>query len=396
MHISGIKLKNWRNFLDAEVGDLGKVVYLLGQNASGKSNFLDSMRFLRDLAKPQGLGLQESVKDRGGISKIRCLHAQKNAEVSIEVDLRDENGRSGWNYVLGFNGIDTGIGRGPRFVISKEIVHRISDSGKKTTLLKRPDLDDRKDAARLQQTHLEQRSSSKPFQNLAEFFGEITYYNLVPQLLRYGDDTYGRTHKDDPFGQEFLSRISGTRASTRNYQLERIECALQAIVPQFEDLKFLKDGATGRPHLEIRFKHQGPRGAKQMEDQFSDGTLRLIALFWLLQESGGAPLLFEQPELYLNEEVVRQLARLVDTTRRNRHDDAGKQVFISTHSYALLSNPGIDAKGVVVIVPSDEGSTVRKMNEAEMIAVMSGFSPAQVVFPNVRGVPLGKQIKLDA
>ena len=133
-----------------------------------------------------------------------------------------------------------------------------------------------------------------------------------------------------------------------------------------------------------------------MEDQFSDGTLRLIALFWLLQESGDAPLLLEEPELYVNEDIVRQLARIIDSARRKRFESAGKQVFVSTHSYALLSNPGIDAKGIVVVVPSDEGSIIRKVNEAELIAIMTGFSPAEVVFPNVRGVPIGKQIELDS
>ena len=282
-----------------------------------------------------------------------------------------------------------------RAFITKEIVNRIGKDGEKTKLLQRPNLEDERDEDQRQQTYLEQVNSNKEFRALAEFFGSITYYHLVPQLLKFRDEISGRTLEDDPFGQEFLLRVSATQERTRNSRLKRIEKALRSVVPQMEDLKFLKDEVTGRPHLEIKFKHHRPRGARQREDQFSDGTLRLIALFWLLQETGDSPLLLEEPELSLNEEVVRQLSYLIDTVRRKRSGGFGRQVFISTHSSALLSNPGIDAEGIIVIEPSDDGSNTRKVNEAENAALSAGLSPAEVVLPHARGVPVGMQLKLD-
>jgi len=42
-------------------------VFLVGPNASGKSNLLDVFRFLRDIAKDGG-GLQKAVADRGASS----------------------------------------------------------------------------------------------------------------------------------------------------------------------------------------------------------------------------------------------------------------------------------------------------------------------------------------
>jgi len=54
--ISRIRLKNWRNFRELDV-PLRDVSYLLGPNASGKSNFLDladdpfGQGFLERLAK---------------------------------------------------------------------------------------------------------------------------------------------------------------------------------------------------------------------------------------------------------------------------------------------------------------------------------------------------------
>src|SRR3546814_1384067 len=70
MLVTRIKLKNWRNFRALDV-PLRDVSYLLGPNASGKSNLLDAFRFLRDVSKSKGGGLQTAVADRGGISKLR-------------------------------------------------------------------------------------------------------------------------------------------------------------------------------------------------------------------------------------------------------------------------------------------------------------------------------------
>ena len=141
MRISRIKLNNWRNFPDAEAGDLSEVVYLLGQNVSGKSNFLDSMRFLQELAKPMGGGLQEAVEGRGGITKIRCMHARNDEEVSIDVDLADDEGRRRWNYVLGFNVPNVAGKQCRQSVIAKEIVHRFADTGEEKSILERPNIE---------------------------------------------------------------------------------------------------------------------------------------------------------------------------------------------------------------------------------------------------------------
>lgn len=77
MILRRLRLKNWRNFRSAEL-DLVRTNYVLGPNASGKSNLLDSLRFVRDVGKPKG-GLQQAVELRGGLSKVRCLHHRNDS-----------------------------------------------------------------------------------------------------------------------------------------------------------------------------------------------------------------------------------------------------------------------------------------------------------------------------
>src|SRR5215475_9750944 len=73
---SRIRLRNWKNFAACEATVAGRV-FLVGPNASGKSNFLDAFRFLRDLALPGG-GFQKATLDRGGVRAIRCLAARRS------------------------------------------------------------------------------------------------------------------------------------------------------------------------------------------------------------------------------------------------------------------------------------------------------------------------------
>lgn len=53
MYITYLKLKNWRNFPEAEI-HLAQIFYLIGPNTSGKSNLLAVFRFLRDICKAAG------------------------------------------------------------------------------------------------------------------------------------------------------------------------------------------------------------------------------------------------------------------------------------------------------------------------------------------------------
>lgn len=63
MYISRVKLYNWKNFRECDVR-LSQRCFAVGANATGKSNFLDVFRFLRDIVK-EGGGLQAAVNVRG-------------------------------------------------------------------------------------------------------------------------------------------------------------------------------------------------------------------------------------------------------------------------------------------------------------------------------------------
>jgi predicted ATPase len=375
MLITKLVLKNWRNFREAEL-DLRDCSYLVGANATGKSNLLDAFRFLRDLSKSKGGGLQYAVADRGGMQKLRCLHARGKSDVSIEVHLAEEfDQKPNWVYRLDFKKNDT---KQSLLLVSHESVTK---DGKQ--LFTRPTNDDLKDPQLLTQTYLEQIGSNGKFRDVVELFGQITYLHLIPHLLKFENSNGNIQVDDDPFGKGFLNRVSHTPTKTRDARLRKIQKALKVAVPNFSELRFIKDETTGAPHLEACYEHHRPHGAWQREDQFSDGTLRLLGILWSLLDGSGV-LLIEEPELSLNAEVVKQIPAMIDGIQRN--SKTRRQVIITTHSEALLSNEGIDTNGIAILLATKDGTKVEGWSKKEQEVVDAGFTVAQAVLPRTKPV----------
>ena len=377
MKIRSLKLKNWMNYQGLKASELRDRMFIIGPNASGKSNLLDALRFLRDVAlpagmKPSGGGMQKAVTDRGGLSKLRCLNAKNDTEVLVQVELEDdENNR--WEYRLGFKGEGKANNR---IVVTQEYVKKNGEE-----MLSRPNSEDKIDRERLTQSFLELTNANVGFRPLSHFFSETTYLHLVPQLLKFANLIGGNTIENDPFGQGFLQRISATGEKTRDARLRRIQKALDAVVPQFKDLRFKKDEITGQPHIEANFAHWRPTGAWQRESQFSDGTLRLIGLLWSLME-GSSLLLLEEPELSLNEEIVRHMPRLIQQIQKN--SKYVRQVFITTHSETMLSDRSIPAEEVIRLAPDVKGTQIKATDKQEKIMLSSGLSVGEVLLRSIK------------
>lgn len=367
LRITHLRLVNWRNFRSVDV-DLQARTFLIGPNASGKSNFLDAIRFLRDLTP--GGGLQWALGDpRGGLSAVRCLAARQQSDVGIRVTIGTDDEPTLWDYEVQFN-------RHRSLKVPAVVAERVRKQGE--VLLERPNAEDRSDPERLTQTYLEQVNANREFRELAQFLSSIRYLHLVPQLVRDPDRSAGR--KDDPYGGDFLERVAATPKGVRDRRLARIQKALAVAVPQLKQLELDSDPG-GRWHLLGRYEHWRPAGAKQNERQLSDGTLRLLGLLWAILDGEG-PLLLEEPELSLHAEVVRRLPQLMARAQGK----SGRQIIVSTHSPDLLSDPGLALDEVLLLGPSSEGTTVEPARSRREIRelVEGGMPIGEAVLPHTR------------
>lgn len=347
--------------------DLQRRVFLVGPNASGKSNFLDVFRFLHDIVSVGG-GFQEAVRRRGGVSSLRCLAARRYSDLVVRVGIGGEEDLSAWEYELRFT-----QDKRQRPVIKKEQVSRQGSE-----LLSRPIDQDQRDPERLTQTYLEQVNVNQDFREVADFFASVRYLHIVPQLVREPDRSVGR--RDDPFGGDFLEQLARTAEKTRNAWLRRIRDALRVAVPQLNELELWRD-VRGTPHLRGKYEHWRPQGAWQTEERFSDGTLRLMGLLWA-SLAGSGPLLLEEPELSLHPDVVRFIPQMFARIQRR----SSRQILISTHSTDLLRDDGIGLDEVLLLEPGTEGTSMQPASSYAEIRelLQGGLNLAEAVIPRTR------------
>ncbi|WP_165943415.1 AAA family ATPase [Roseicella aquatilis] len=366
LRFTRVKLVNWRNFRDAEVRFSARA-FVVGPNASGKSNLLDALRFLRDLAKPVGGGLAAAVEERGGFTAIRCLEARRPSHVEFDVDVGTDDDPALWNYQLRLQRY-----RGDRMATVESEVVRHGGSVVSEHVRPKETLD----TLAFSQTKLEQVAQNGTFRELQQFFGSIRYLHVVPQIVR--DARRHVIAPDDPHGGDLLRRIKEMPAKARAPRLRRVAQALKVAVPQFLDLT-LEDDAEGRPHLYASYDQWRRTAARQSEEMFSDGTLRLIGFLWSITEKGG-PLLLEEPELSLHDAVVQLLPAMIRRAQRF----SGRQVIATTHSYAILAAPGVALEDVHRVDVTPNGSVIETASANDRVVEQvteGGWTIADAVLP---------------
>jgi len=198
-----------RNFRSVDV-PLKERMFLIGPNASGKSNLLDVFRFCG--TSQAGGGLQQAVRLRGGLSKIRCLAARREPDVEILVELFGNGGGPAWEYSIGIKQEVRGY-RQP--YLAYESVRRDGQ-----VVLKRPDKNDEQDRLRLTQTHLEQINANERFRQIPELLRLSSLPAPGPATPQAYRSIVGRAFPTI-HSRNFLERVAKTPEKTRKSRLRR-------------------------------------------------------------------------------------------------------------------------------------------------------------------------------
>jgi predicted ATPase len=81
LKIKSLRASNFKSFKDLYV-EFGKFNAIIGANAAGKSNLIQTIRFLRDI---QNYGLENAVSLQGGVAYLRNANITTAQEISLEV-----------------------------------------------------------------------------------------------------------------------------------------------------------------------------------------------------------------------------------------------------------------------------------------------------------------------
>jgi predicted ATPase len=350
LRFTRLVLDNWRNFQRVDI-PVPRRLFVVGPNASGKSNLVDALGFLHDLVAAGG-GFRTAVAQSGGIRQLKCFSGKHYADIGITVDVGTDRQPRVWQYELYFNQDAMG-----QPLITRE---RISQRGK--ILKNRPEKEDEADKFRLGQTYLEQSGINKDFRALADFFLSVEHVEIVPQLVRRWLMPLGKARS---LGATLLQELAQLEEDERDEILTQISRVLADAVPQLHALKYRYDPLEKRPRLEAQF--QNAHGAKHLEDQLSDGTLRLFGMFFALARGKG-PLLVEEPDASLHPAFVQHLPGSI-ARFQNR---SGRQVIMTTHSPEMLRDEGISSAEVLLLEPSPDGTAARLAQDDESIEQLLG------------------------
>ncbi len=108
-----VKIQNYKSISKCDV-NLGALTVLVGRNGSGKSNFLDALRFVGDGLRNS---LDHAIRDRGGINQVRrhSTGHPRNFGIELELDLpRNQLARYGF---------EIGAKERGGFVVKRETLH---------------------------------------------------------------------------------------------------------------------------------------------------------------------------------------------------------------------------------------------------------------------------------
>lgn len=350
MFITRLKLHNWRNFVDVDV-PLQQRTFIVGPNASGKSNLLDAILFLRDVVRDDG-GLAVALECRGGFDNVRSHHAPNERMTTIELELDDDPWpeHSEWRYTLR---------------IAEDPSAR-SGAGLACEELRR---------------HGEVCFRS---QGGRRSVGDSCMVPIIDALssVRHLDRSDRRT---------IVRHMADAGTAKRERTLARICEALRPLVPQITSLQIARDDAT--PDLKLIATHEVWHEGQPYDPQFSDGTWSLIAILWSLLTADG-PMLIEHPENSLQSAIQHHLtwafARPNDPPRR--------QVIATTHSCDLVLDEGVAPEEVLTITPTSGGSMVAcGVEDASAVAIaQAGGSAGEILLSSANGrVGLDFKLRLE-
>ena len=89
--LTRVVLKNYKSFAACDVSP-PQLCFLVGRNGSGKSNFLDALRFIADSLRQS---LDHALRDRGGIHEVRRRAPRRPPDFGMRVEFNLPNGARG-------------------------------------------------------------------------------------------------------------------------------------------------------------------------------------------------------------------------------------------------------------------------------------------------------------
>lgn len=346
--ITRVVLKNYKSIAACDVR-LGPLIFLVGRNGTGKSNFLDAVRFVADALNTS---LDHALRDRGSINDV-CRRSRGHPNYfSIRLEFALAEGFTG-HYALqirkrppgGYEVQTEECSIQNKSSLTSEAYFRVENGTVTDTSMEIAP------AAAKDRLYLVNASGLPEFRPAYDAFSRMGFYNFNLDKIR---DFQDLNPVDILMGDG--SNLTSILTQLPPAVKTDIEEYLALVVPDIREVDVKTFGS--KQILVFRQKVGADRyPGRFLANNMSDGTLRALGILVALFQGGNEQqkrvslVGIEEPEIALHPGAV---AVLLDGLRDAAHRT---QVIVTTHSPDLLEDKHLDVDSILA-VEADNGNTM--------------------------------------
>ena len=366
-------LSNYKSIKSCSV-ELGPLLFLVGQNGAGKSNFLDAVRFVSDALNTT---LDQALRERGGINEVRRRSSGHPTHFGIRLEWRLTDSSEGvYAFKVGSQkqgGFEVQreecfISGGANGVFEKH--HYKTENGKvisKSFDVAPPCSNDR--------LYLVAASGLPEFRPLFDSLSRMGFYNISPDVIReLQPPDSGEVLKRD--GSNLASVLSVLEKSQDDSYSQIVEF-LSKVTPGIVGLKIEH---AGKKEMIIFKQNVGSNSSPWnfSAENMSDGTLRALGVLTALFQSGGSHSVpfagIEEPETALHPGAAGVLRDALKAAALRM------QVAVTSHSPDLLDDRSISDKSIVAVSSCNGETRIGPVSDADRSAIKDGlYTPGELL-----------------
>lgn len=358
---------------------LGALNILIGPNASGKSNLLETIGLLQASSKDIQATLREGGLPADWLWKARGRPGPEPAVVEALFPYASKAMR----YYLRLAASSSGL------TIDEERLENAQARPGATTPFKYFDVRQGHGAVtvsneadspaqrRLRPDNLNSSQSVLAQRRDPDVYPEITFVSDITSKMRiYRDWQFGRTtpprwpQKPDLPGDVLAEDASNLALVLNHGQrtglVDKINHVMQELYDQVVRVTTITEYGGVQVYVE---EHGGIMPATRL----SDGTLRMLCLSAILCHPSPPPLVcIEEPEIGLHPDAIAIVARLLESAAETT------QIIVTTHSEELVSALTHRPEDVIVCDPSADGTTMRRLDGARLSEWLTHYQLGQL------------------